>query len=223
MPRPGRGRGEGGVPGGDETGEVEGVVEEAEEGRCPEVVGVEAAVEARVGDEAAPVLADEGEAGQTGRVRREAVEDLEQEGEVEDGLGGGWRGLLREGRGAQEGVWPALEGGQSTPEGRSGSRPSWPEGRVRPRGPEAAHQGPARKSLSREQEETRTRRRRVFGVSRWDVRASGVPRWHFAGNNVQLQRVFLLCRLGFSREYVRRPLLFASSFLRQLFARSGIL
>jgi len=51
------------------------VGEEAEEGRRP-VVGAEAAEEGRVGEEAAPALADEGGAREGGGERREAEEDL---------------------------------------------------------------------------------------------------------------------------------------------------
>jgi hypothetical protein len=61
-------------------------VEEAEEGSSAAAgVGVEAAVEGRVGDEAAPALADQGEAGEGGGVRREDVEDLGQYVVGEDG------------------------------------------------------------------------------------------------------------------------------------------
>jgi hypothetical protein len=55
------------------------VVEEvAEQGRCP-VVLAEAAEEAGVRDEAAPVFADEGGTGEGGRERRQAEEDLTEE------------------------------------------------------------------------------------------------------------------------------------------------
>nr|CAB3465478.1 unnamed protein product [Digitaria exilis] len=52
--------------------------EVAEEGRCPVVLLV-AAEEAGVGDEAAPALADEGDPGKGGRLRRHAEEDLAEE------------------------------------------------------------------------------------------------------------------------------------------------
>jgi hypothetical protein len=62
---------------GEEGGRV-GAGDEAQQGRRA-VVGAEAAEERGVGDEAAPALADEGGAGEGGRERREADEDLEQE------------------------------------------------------------------------------------------------------------------------------------------------
>uniref|UniRef100_A0A0E0IPA3 Uncharacterized protein n=1 Tax=Oryza nivara TaxID=4536 RepID=A0A0E0IPA3_ORYNI len=54
-------------------------LDDAEEGRLA-VAGAEAAEEAAVGDEAAPAGADEGGAGEGGRQRREAEEDLGEEG-----------------------------------------------------------------------------------------------------------------------------------------------
>jgi len=57
---------------------VEVVGEEAEEGRFP-VAAAEAAEEMRVGDEAAPLLADEGGAGERGRLRRKAEEVLAEQ------------------------------------------------------------------------------------------------------------------------------------------------
>ena len=61
--------------GGDEAGEVRGVVEEAEHGGCS-MECAQAAEEARVAGQAAPGVADEGGAGEEGRVGREAEEDL---------------------------------------------------------------------------------------------------------------------------------------------------
>ena len=64
-------------------GRSEGVVipveEETEEGRVTAVVDAEAAEEGGVGDEAAPALADGGGAGEGGRLRGEAEEDLGEE------------------------------------------------------------------------------------------------------------------------------------------------
>jgi hypothetical protein len=61
--------------GGDEAGEVPVVVEEAEHGGCS-MECAHAAEEAGAADEVEPALADEGGAGDEGRVRREAEEDL---------------------------------------------------------------------------------------------------------------------------------------------------
>ena len=58
---------------------VEITVEETKEGRVAAVVEAEAAEESRVGDEAAPALADEGGAWKGGGLRREAEEDLGEE------------------------------------------------------------------------------------------------------------------------------------------------
>lgn len=61
--------------GGDEAGEVPVVVEEAEHGGCS-MECAQAAEEARVAGQAAPAVADEGGAGEEGRVGREAEEYL---------------------------------------------------------------------------------------------------------------------------------------------------
>jgi len=53
-------------------------VEEPDEGGTP-VAGAEAAAKVGFGDEAAPALADEGGAGERGRLRRQAEEDLGEE------------------------------------------------------------------------------------------------------------------------------------------------
>ena len=60
---------------GGEHDAVIAVLEDAEEGWLP-VVCVEATEESMVGDEASPALADGGGAGEGGRLRREAEEDL---------------------------------------------------------------------------------------------------------------------------------------------------
>ena len=64
--------------GGDEDGSPWAAVEDAEHGRRPPVELAEAAEEAGVVDEAAPVLADERGAEEVDRLRREAVEDLHE-------------------------------------------------------------------------------------------------------------------------------------------------
>jgi hypothetical protein len=64
--------------GGNEAGGVLGVVEEPEHGRRS-MEFPKAADEARVADEVAPALADEGGAGEGGRERREAEEDQGEE------------------------------------------------------------------------------------------------------------------------------------------------
>jgi len=63
---------------GGEDGPATVAEEVAEQGRCP-VVLAEAAEEARVGDEAAPVFADEGGAREGRRERRQAEEDLTED------------------------------------------------------------------------------------------------------------------------------------------------
>jgi hypothetical protein len=58
---------------------VEILFEETKEGRVSAVVEAESVEEPRVGDEAAPALADEGDAGEGGGLRCEAEEDLGEE------------------------------------------------------------------------------------------------------------------------------------------------
>jgi hypothetical protein len=69
----------GGIHGGLEGQVVESCDEAAEEGWAAAVVEAEAAEESAVGEEAAPAAADEGGAGEGGRLRGEADEDLGEE------------------------------------------------------------------------------------------------------------------------------------------------